>query len=646
MSDNQTGNQGGSPFNGYAEQEVVQQTGRTHADGSSYATFTLTPASDTRRKELLCDARPIIPVIFLPGVMGSLLTDKDTGDELFFAPNTDGMLGKLGALGPLIGLWFTRASSRETQFDPTRAAVTPLGPINVGKHGKSDTADQFVDEREARRRGWGSVHRTSYHPVLAWLEEQLNQPMLMGEPHGAWVETDRKGKRWTLKPVIGTDPADYGAFGKGGKITLDSAEFKHFAKYRYRVYAIGYNWLQSNADSAQQVIEGSDYYDPKTKKTTRLKGIKEICAENHTGKAIIVTHSMGGIVARMAIAMHEAEGLMHGVFHSVQPATGAPVAAKRFRTGGGNEGGMDSFINGSLVGRDAGEFTAVIANAPGPLELIPMPDYNNGEPWWVFARTNGEVVMQLPKNGDAYNEIYLNPDWYGLVPDPALLDPAGIVKKRLDKKGNKETIYSNFKDSMLDAVTKQSQIKDLYHKKTYAAYNGNGDLKQKLQASAAPEGSDKDKPGIEKGLPLEELLTWGKVFWTGNVPLGVEEEELRAATLLHDSHTGKVKVYLGSRKLTIEFEVQKVAKLPKGADAPEPDKNGIIAGDATVPAWSADAQARGLKPGVKGDAAQKVQMAFVQGGYDHQGSYDHPWTRWALLYSIVQIAQDAPEPSC
>lgn len=102
MSDNQTDNQGGSPFDDNAEQEVVQQTGRTHADGSSYGTFTLTPESDKRSKELLCDVRPIIPVIFLPGVMGSLLTDKDTGDELFFAPNTDGMMGAVGALPALI----------------------------------------------------------------------------------------------------------------------------------------------------------------------------------------------------------------------------------------------------------------------------------------------------------------------------------------------------------------------------------------------------------------------------------------------------------------------------------------------------------------------------------------------------------------
>ena len=134
------------------------------------------------------------------------------------------------------------------------------------------------------------------------------------------------------------------------------------------------------------------------------------------------------------------------------------------------------------------------------------------------------------------------------------------------------------------------------------------------------------------------------------MPSDVTEEELRGAKLLRDSHTGNVRVFLEARKLAVEFEVQKAARLTTDADAtdlsPHDSKNGIIAGDGTVPVWSAEAQARGLAPGVKGDAAEGVQMAFAQHGYDHQLSYNHPWTRWAMLYSIVQIAQDAPEPSC
>ncbi|MBU9227972.1 alpha/beta hydrolase [Burkholderia multivorans] len=635
MSDN-SDQTGGSPFSDDAEQEVVRQVGRTDKDGASVGHFTLTPASDTRSKELLCDVRPIIPVIFLPGVMGSPLVNKDTGDDIFFPPNTDGMLGKAGALPALLGMWFRGASARETRFDPTLATVTPLGPVRASKH---------VDEAEARRRGWGSVYRSSYQPMLAWLEEHLNEPMEMGKTKGPWIETDSDGKKWALKPVLGTEPTDYGATdagaqGRGQPITEESEAFKHFLKYRYRVYAIGYNWLQSNAESAKDVIEGVDFEDKKTRKKTRLMGIKEIIAENDSGKAIILTHSMGGLVARMAIAKHGAADLMHGVFHNVLPATGAPIAAKRFRTGGGSEGGLNGFINGALLGSDADEFVAVAANAPGPLELLPMPDYHNGEPWWIFARLNGEPVLKLPKDGNTYDDVFTNPNWYGLVPEESnsLLDPAGIVKERLEKRKKKTTVIDNFKYTIKSVVANQNDIINVYHNNTYVTY-GNGDLKPK---GAVTSDESHSKRTIERGENIEDLLAWGTVIWKGIVPPDVTEEELRAARLMHDSNRGTVRVHLDSRNVTIEFEVQKVAMLPAGGNGPDPEKNGIVPGDGTVPVWSAEAPARGAN----GGAAPGVQMVFDQGGYVHQESYNHPWARWALLYSIVQIAQDAPEPKC
>jgi hypothetical protein len=85
-------------------------------------------------------------------------------------------------------------------------------------------------------------------------------------------------------------------------------------------------------------------------------------------------------------------------------------------------------------------------------------------------------------------------------------------------------------------------------------------------------------------------------------------------------------------------------KLPQASSKPAIEKDeefdeGIVRGDGTVPVWSAEAPARGAE----GGPAQGVQMVFDQGGYVHQESYNHSWARWALLYSVVQIAQDAPK---
>ena len=80
MSDNQADSQGNdSPFDDSAQQEVVRLAGRTDKDGASYAHATLTPASDTRPKEILCDVRPIIPVIFLPGDVESIRAARSKG---------------------------------------------------------------------------------------------------------------------------------------------------------------------------------------------------------------------------------------------------------------------------------------------------------------------------------------------------------------------------------------------------------------------------------------------------------------------------------------------------------------------------------------------------------------------------------------
>lgn len=50
-------------------------------------------------------------------------------------------------------------------------------------------------------------------------------------------------------------------------------------------------------------------------------------------KVIIVTHSMGGLVARSACVLHGAEGKVLGVIHGVQPSVGSPAAYWRMKAG-------------------------------------------------------------------------------------------------------------------------------------------------------------------------------------------------------------------------------------------------------------------------------------------------------------------------
>jgi len=585
-------------------------------DGTPTAKPVLTPDSDQRCKEIHCDPRPPIPVIFLPGVMGTLLANKDTGATVWSAPNMDHVASAIPGALSIVGGYLASATARETRLDPTVAVVDPRGPVEVS----TSDVDSGLSEEEAKRRGWGTVHRWSYQPTLAWLQYTLNNPMFMGNLIGEWVHGDDKGETAALKALLDTHPSDYGGYGPGGPLTADSDVFKSLLKHRYTVYAIGYNWLQSNQVSAQQVLDGMDFTDVKTKKTTRIMGIREICRENHTDKAIIITHSMGGLVARMASQFCDGAKDIYGVIHGAQPATGAPLFAKRFRTGG------EDFVSKSLMGRNDAQFVALAGFAEGPMELSPMPDYNDGKPWWIFTDKNDQVKMALPEQS-ALDEIYTSDAWYGLLPDSKLLDPAGIVKKQLGKEKHPVSVHTHFKRTIRGVVARQKNLINNYHPNTYAMY-GDGALKPKSTDGTQPP------PKLEFSLPEEKLETWGTVVWQGDIPESVKDVELKGAKLIAkdgDDHHGVLKILVGGQTVTLTVQQQAVAS-EKGKD------NGIIHGDGTVPAWSAAAQGRGVIPGLSTDKANGVQMVFVQGGYEHQFCFNHPWTRWATLYSVAQVA--------
>ncbi len=151
------------------------------------------------------------------------------------------------------------------------------------------------------------------------------------------------------------------------------------------------------------------------------------------------------------------------------------------------------------------------------------------------------------------------------------------------------------------AVDFQKRIAKQYHRSTYALY---GDGK--------PRASDVSTERDAK------LTTFGTVTWKGALPPDTKEEDLLAATLLHDDHKGTWRIQVRGQVVTLKVQ---------GPDEP---------GDGTVPATSAASQLGG----------EGVRQAFKQWGFEHQLCFRHPWARWAALYAVAQIAQLIPESQC
>lgn len=143
--------------------------------------------------------------------------------------------------------------------------------------------------------------------------------------------------------------------------------FSDFAKMP--VYAFGYDWRQGNFESGKKLQEK----------------ILDVLDKESAKQCIIVTHSMGGYVARVAIKNYpDLQSKVLGVIHCVQPVLGATVLHRRFFTGM-QTGIINGYDGSSLSPTDLG-FSAILGRSPrefgenmsvleGPTELLPTEGY-------------------------------------------------------------------------------------------------------------------------------------------------------------------------------------------------------------------------------------------------------------------------------
>lgn len=221
-----------------------------------------------------------VPIIFVPGVMGSRL-ELPNGQGLWDPDNTWVMLNLL-----------TASATVEGQM------LSASNPAVVMKNG-SKKANLTAEQTE---RGWGG---------LAW------------DFYGNGLHVLQNPNNW-----------------KGNLCN---------------VYAFGYDWRQSNA------VSGANLKKFIADVIKKEKGAK---------KVIIVTHSMGGLVTRWACKNGAGSSVL-GVVHVVQPAVGAVVAYRRFKTGAVKKFNDGDWGLTTILGNTASKYQRVACGLVGPMELLP-----------------------------------------------------------------------------------------------------------------------------------------------------------------------------------------------------------------------------------------------------------------------------------
>jgi len=538
-------------------------------DGSWVGHTTLTPTALHTRGRFTMPSKKVVPVIVVPGIMGSNLrssTKPSTranealarGAEAWRAPN-----GVVAGVNEARRWKARNPRTRQLILDGPTLEVDDRGAINL-----PDDAGRYGTTRdEVRQRGWGEVHWDSYGKLLYGLYIGLNHTFEMD------VLDRVRVLRSHWRDVMNCDP------GKWGVRTIEKItekELEKHADYYYPVYACGYNWLQSCEESAKAL----------------QKRIEQVIAfwkqrKCDCEKVILVTHSMGGLVARTCAK--QIPDRILGVVHGVMPALGAPVCYRRIACGtekwsptNGKIDNQKAEAVSEILGERPEATMPVMAISPGALQLLPNHLYP--APWlhiYMVSRVNnkdgGRDVVHLP-TGNPY-DMYRDMDsWYRLV-DPQLADPANKYRGDLRK------VKSDVR-SAIDVAERfhRDTLGTYYHPNTYVFY-----------------GAD------------PEQKSFGAVRWVARDPgrgAVFTEANLRGAA-------GQGYGPSGGRRVRVEGRTE-LHFVPARQD---------VSGDGTVPQQS-------------GAAPQgKVRHVFEIRGFDHQGAFNHDAVLLLTHHLIVKMVQ-------
>lgn len=555
-------------------------------DGNWEGQIVFTPTAMNTRAKFTLHLGPVIPVILVPGIMGTNLrakrkpkSDEERNKEI--SPGAPAWRAPNGA-----GDALREARSWKQRTPATRQKILDGATLEVDDTGdiifNTDTAKSYgVTKDEVRGRGWGEVHADSYGALLFSLEVNLNRTF---DFDAIWK---KRSIRHHWKKVMEYDPAQW---GDRNVEPLTEAELEKHAQHHFPVYAIGYNYLMSCSEGAtrleNRILEILKFWTDRRKKCD---------------KVILVTHSMGGLVAR-ACAKRIPDKIA-GVIHGVMPALGAPACYRWIACG--TEADNPSFsghplekvgaqVFAEIAGETSEATTAVMATAPGALQLLPNHRYPR--PWVHFGAVDTVTVNNQPSKPqwllslpspeesrpyDFYRDLK---SWYRLI-NPEFADPA---KKYAEKLGG-------VRGAILKAIDEAErfhvhELDEHYHATSFAFFGG-----------------DPEKLAFGE-------MRWLAKQWGTNAQVLLTPGKIRHAEFYGQSDGGARAVWIDNESLSFEPQEQ--------------DANG----DGTVPRQS------GAGP------AGKVRQLFETRGYSHQQSFTTESMLMLTHYLIVKIGQQGGMP--
>lgn len=427
-------------------------------DGSLTVHSITTSTSFNIRGLAYIGSRKVIPVIFIPGTMGTNLRVRrdiplppnyplNPGDPAWRPPN-----------GDAAAFLYAREWSQRTPTE--RQLILSPAYVEVDDTGDLDIAPCFLEPSIMRERGWGEIYNGSYGTLLFDLQSHLE----MTFRHDALNKRQVRPRWREVMQAMEGDPRE--RWGVRSVAPLTESELEKYAQYQYPVYACGYNWLQSSGESAKRL----------EKRVTNI--ISWWQARKHECKQVIlITHSMGGLVAR-ACAKRIPDKI-GGIVHGVMPALGSPLAYRRLTCGtecdNPANSAADNYKAGKFAdigGRRPEDTTPVMAVAPGALELLPNQLYPR--PWLHVrvvrnpapgAQQTASDYLHLPTESESNPyELYRDTtSWYRLI-NPALADPAGLYSTR------RENVKREIMKAIAVAEDFHYWLADYYHPATFAYY--------------------------------------------------------------------------------------------------------------------------------------------------------------------------------